>query len=279
MKNYSFVIPHKNTPDLLNRCLDSIPQRSDIEIIVVDDASDKGLIPHVNRDDVKVYYLKESKGAGRARNFGLRESTGKWVLFADCDDYYENGFLIELDNFIDSNYDIIYFDYKSNLHSAEKETKFQKQLKAMLQNEAKEKANFKHLINAPWNKMYRMEFVKSNQIRFEEIPIQNDAYFVHLAASLTDNISYINKQLYFYEIKENGISRKKRKKEDIELSITTAIKCDKLKAASGAWKCISIYWHKIDTYKKEYGILFVLKLYLRRIRSGLLWYALKIYLS
>ena len=32
---YSIIIPHKNIPDLLRRCLDSIPQRPDIQIIVV----------------------------------------------------------------------------------------------------------------------------------------------------------------------------------------------------------------------------------------------------
>lgn len=37
--NYSFIIPHHNSPDLLNRYLKSIPQREDIEIIVVDDNS------------------------------------------------------------------------------------------------------------------------------------------------------------------------------------------------------------------------------------------------
>lgn len=36
---YSIIIPHKNIPDLLRRCLDSIPQRPDIQIIVVDDNS------------------------------------------------------------------------------------------------------------------------------------------------------------------------------------------------------------------------------------------------
>lgn len=40
MINYSIIIPHKNIPDLLQRCLNSIPRRTDIQIIVVDDNSD-----------------------------------------------------------------------------------------------------------------------------------------------------------------------------------------------------------------------------------------------
>ena len=34
---YTFIIPHHNCPDLLDRCLSSIPQRDDIQIVVVDD--------------------------------------------------------------------------------------------------------------------------------------------------------------------------------------------------------------------------------------------------
>jgi len=40
MINYSIIIPHKNIPHLLVRCLDSIPQREDVQIIVADDNSD-----------------------------------------------------------------------------------------------------------------------------------------------------------------------------------------------------------------------------------------------
>ncbi|MDR2475404.1 MAG: glycosyltransferase family 2 protein, partial [Bacteroidales bacterium] len=37
--NYSIIIPHKDIPDLLRRCLDSIPYRNDLQIIIVDDNS------------------------------------------------------------------------------------------------------------------------------------------------------------------------------------------------------------------------------------------------
>ena len=37
--NFTFIIPHYNTPHLLLRCLNSIPSREDIQIIVIDDCS------------------------------------------------------------------------------------------------------------------------------------------------------------------------------------------------------------------------------------------------
>ena len=41
---YSIIIPHKNIPKLLQRCLDSIPERDDVQVIIVDDNSDPAIV-------------------------------------------------------------------------------------------------------------------------------------------------------------------------------------------------------------------------------------------
>src|SRR5574344_79438 len=97
MINFSIIIPHKNSPELLQRCLASIPQREDIQIIIVDDNSESSIVnfcsfPGTERKDTEIIYLKESKGAGYARNRGLSRAKGEWILFADADDYYTNEF-------------------------------------------------------------------------------------------------------------------------------------------------------------------------------------------
>ena len=111
-KNYSFIIPHRNSPKLLERCLNSIPQREDIEVIVIDDNSDVVCKPMIHRPDVTLIEIdaEHSKGAGRARNYGMANAKGKWLLFADCDDFYEKGFIDVLDKYKDSTFDIIFYD-------------------------------------------------------------------------------------------------------------------------------------------------------------------------
>ena len=81
--NYSVIIPHKNTPDLLQRCLASIPCREDIQIIIVDDNSDPEKVdfehfPGIGIENVQVILSKDGKGAGAARN------RGKVVVFCRC---------------------------------------------------------------------------------------------------------------------------------------------------------------------------------------------------
>ena len=74
---YTIIIPHKNSPKLLQRCLDSIPHRDDLHIIVVDDNSDPDIVdfklfPGLDRNDVDVIFTKEGKGAGYAEISVLR---------------------------------------------------------------------------------------------------------------------------------------------------------------------------------------------------------------
>lgn len=63
---YSIIIPHKNIPHLLQRCLDSIPQRKDVQIIIIDDDSSPEIVdfvhfPGQNRTDVEVVLQRRRK--------------------------------------------------------------------------------------------------------------------------------------------------------------------------------------------------------------------------
>ena len=75
---YSIVIPHYNSPNLLQRMLDSIPQREDIQVIVVDDCSTRQnveLLKQCHHSNLEIVYLPENKGAGYARNIGSIRSS------------------------------------------------------------------------------------------------------------------------------------------------------------------------------------------------------------
>ena len=91
MINFSIIIPHHNTPELLKACVDSIPIRDDLQIIIVDDNSDKSVVdfnnfPGVACKNLEVVLSQKGRGAGWARNEGLKYAQGKWILFADSDD-------------------------------------------------------------------------------------------------------------------------------------------------------------------------------------------------
>lgn len=219
MKNYSFIIPHRNSPDLLNRCLDSIPQREDIEIIVVDDNSDADKKPQVARPDVKLIYIdaEHTKGAGRARNYALKEAKGKWLVFADCDDFFVSGFLDILDQYKDQDLEVVYYNAKAaDTHTLEPMPQLLQRHNSYFERydggkDAEDLIRFR--IHSPWWKMVKRDFVEKYQIVFEEVPKGNDIFFTYQVGFFVRKMAVEREPLYVYTFNPNGISNGKKNKD------------------------------------------------------------------
>jgi len=89
MTTVSAVIPTFNRAQTLARALASVfaQSRPPDEVLVVDDRSTDGT-PAVVREfpQARLIALDRNGGAGRARNEGVRQATGKWIAFLDSDD-------------------------------------------------------------------------------------------------------------------------------------------------------------------------------------------------
>ena len=180
--NYTFIIPHHNCPDLLDRCLNSIPQRDDIQIIVIDDKSDEGKKPtERGRPEVEYIYIsnEESKGAGRARNVGMLSAKGKWLIFADADDYFTEN----LDSFLekyshDDDTDLVYL----NAHKVDQDgnsTPFE--ISFYIKNYQEKKVYSEQALQynmwSPWTRMVKRHLIEQYAIFFDAIPMGNDMMF------------------------------------------------------------------------------------------------------
>ena len=181
---YSFVIPHHNTPDLLQRLIDTIPQREDIEVIVVDDNSDEGKKTHVSRSDVKTIFIdkEHTKGPGRARNVGMDAATGKWLLFADADDLYKPGFIDVLDEYKDDDIEMLFFnidsaDSETLEHTGKNRSGYQQRLIAQYDGSKESSDNLLYFGYGPWRRMISREYIVKYGFRYEEICVTNDSFF------------------------------------------------------------------------------------------------------
>lgn len=93
----SIIIPAYNASGWVTRCLDSIPSRDDLEVVVIDDCSTDNTLAilheYNNRwGNYKVLHQETNRGPGEARQRGIEESCGERVYFADSDDwFYEEG--------------------------------------------------------------------------------------------------------------------------------------------------------------------------------------------
>ena len=106
MIKVSILIPMYNSELYIDRCILSIPNRKDIEVIVVDDNSkDKSLyVINKYKDiyNIRIYKNKDNIGVGLTRNRLLELSSGEYVFFLDSDDYlYTDSFNYIMDNVLD----------------------------------------------------------------------------------------------------------------------------------------------------------------------------------
>lgn len=202
---YNIIIPHKNTPKLLQRCLDSIPQRDDLHIVIVDDNSDPEKVdfehfPGLNRDDVEVFFTKEGKGAGYARNVGLDHADCEKILFSDSDDYFNYCLNDILDEYKDDDTDIIFFD-RLNVDSqyytySNKRDWYGNRFKEYEENPQQGEIKFRYEFDGPVCKLIRKSLIDKHNIRFEEVIIADDVYFSYMTGHYAENIKADKRAIY-----------------------------------------------------------------------------------
>ena len=216
MINFTVIIPHKNVPLLLERLINSIPIRNDLEIIVVDDGSDEDVVKLVNhkignRGDISIIFNKESQGAGYARNCAIPLAKGKWILFADSDDFFNESFGDFLSEYVDSDADAIYFNANSvdsdTLEPSSRVDHLHKFIDEYKRNREHGELILRYLFTEPWCKMVKQELIQVNNILFEESRIRNDVRFSYLVGYYAKKIIVDYRQLYCVTTRKNSLSR------------------------------------------------------------------------
>lgn len=209
----SIIIPHRNIPDLLQRCIDSIPEREEIQVIVVDDNSDSskvdfGRFPGNDRKNVETVFTKEGRGAGYARNVGLSRAKGEWLLFADSDDFFVEDFYPTVAGFFTGEADEVVFKARSvdsvTLEPTSRNENINKRIDQVLAGEHTLKDALLH-VQSPWCRLIKRDFVERHGIRFDEVMACNDAMFTTKVTCLASKIEVSPKELYVVTQREGSL--------------------------------------------------------------------------
>ena len=226
MVDVSIVLPVYNAEEYIEHCLDMITGQSleDIEIICVDDGSKDNslnIIKEYSRKDSRIKVIEESNaGGGAARNRGMMEATGKYILFLDCDDFFEPNMLEEAYVAAErDNAEIVV--YKSDQYNMDTQ-EYVYENWAMLEwalppyepfSYRQISTNiFKAFVGWAWDKLYLREFVIENKLQFQEQRTTNDALFVFSALVLARKISTVKKVLIHRRVDTGGSLSKTREK-------------------------------------------------------------------
>ncbi len=129
----SVVLPTYNVKDYIGQCVDSLINQTyeDIEILIVDDGSTDGtgdLCDALAKKDNRIrVFHKENGGTHTARNLGIREAKGQYIMFLDPDDWLDLDTFEQLTARIKENdLDVVRFGYVREFpdHTARKDNTF-----------------------------------------------------------------------------------------------------------------------------------------------------------
>ena len=214
----SIIVPVYNSEKYVAKSIESLIKQTlkDIQIILVDDGSkdNSGAIcdEYATKDERVMVIHKENAGQAKARNSGLDIAQGKYIMFLDADDMYEpdtceNMYNVAEENqadYVSANYIMIdENDVKRPKPAFDTEKYGEFELK--LSDYTK---SFFVMNSTPWNKIYNLQFLNENKIRFDVNPPSEDDYFTTLCYMKAQKGYYTNKVIYDYRYNPNSTSNK-----------------------------------------------------------------------
>ncbi|MGW0879624.1 bifunctional glycosyltransferase/CDP-glycerol:glycerophosphate glycerophosphotransferase [Streptomyces sp. NPDC002671] len=178
MPRFSVIVPAYKVQAYLSECLDSVLSQSytDLELIAVDDRSPDScgalIDEYAARDTrVKPVHLPENRGLGEARNAGMAEATGDYLVFLDSDDTLTPDALHAIAGRIKETGepDVLVYDFARTFWNGEE---VHNQVAAPLTQQGpapfrlEDRPALLRVLMVAWNKACRREFVEAMGLRF-----------------------------------------------------------------------------------------------------------------
>lgn len=259
----SVIVPVYNAEKTIAVCLDSILGQTyrDLEVLLIDDGSVDGSAAicneYASRDNRVTVFLQPNGGVSSARNKGIEHSKGEYILFVDSDDYLEPDCLSTLLDEVPA--DLTYMS--SNVHYGTGDiTSFHLRASYLTDKDEIEK-EIMHLKENPqyyvyfgytWNKLFRSDIIKQNNIRFiERLSFYEDDAFTLEYFRYVKTLKTLPDCLYNYVVSDTGLTAANNSCEEYEKLIDTNLKN-------------LFYLNNRDLHKYELGRLF--SFYLQAIR-------------
>ena len=211
-KKISVIVPIYNQKNYLAQCLDSIIGQTykNLEIILVNDGStdESSLIcDNYSKLDSRIKVFKQrNKGVSSARNLGITNVTGEYLVFIDPDDYIDKDYISYLSNLMSTNKncELIVCGY---LDVDEHGKEINKGHNSFQYNIFNSREYLKCLFRGEilgyqgylWNKIFDVKLIKNHNLKFKENIFYNeDRLFLCTYLLCCDYVYFSNKPFYFY---------------------------------------------------------------------------------
>lgn len=232
MKEISIIVPVYNVEKYLKQCLDSIYELnlSNKEIILVNDGSTDSSLEILKKYKEKYFretilISQENKGLSEARNVGIKNSSGEYILFIDSDDYINSsslekflkeGLRYKVDILMGNSSDVYGKEIKKDFYPEELKNLGTKLGIFFLEEKIKKKSFYMGVCR----NLYRKDFLLTNKLFFERGILHEDNLFTPIAFYLAEKVRYSPEYFYFYRQTNNtSITKSKNKKRYTDLLV------------------------------------------------------------
>lgn len=213
----SIIVPVFNSEKYLSKCIESITNQTlkDIEIILINDGSkDNSLLicnKYATKDNRIKVLDKQNGGVSSARNLGIENTKGEYIVFVDADDFIHMDMCRLLyDTLMENNVDLVACGYYEQYLNKKvyKMPRIDKGLhltKDLMINIIDDGTLTGFLLGSVWAMLYKKNIIMENYLRFnKEINCNEDGLF-NLDYVLNSNslFSIQDRALYYYRLNEN----------------------------------------------------------------------------
>ncbi len=210
----SVIIPVYNVEKYIAKCISSL-QRQDyenFEIIVVDDGSpdrSANIIDEMSVKDSRIRVIHKSNGGvSSARNVGIENSNGEYLMFVDGDDWVEKNYISEFVRFIKFSSNDIVMNYNYITDNGLPRCYENGASNILTRDQAAQCIYNGRIFVAVWNKLYKRSFLYNHSIRFrEDIWFGEGMLFNIECLAHINNVGVMNKTLYHQEANANSAMR------------------------------------------------------------------------
>ena len=222
----SVILPVYNEELYLQRCLDSICGQTleEIEIICVDDGSTDHslniLYDYAKRDERVKVLAQKNCYAGAARNYGMKNAEGKYLLFLDSDDFFELDMLEKLyEKAEDRRLHIVMCRYDSYdnytnrsvpLNFSNRDCFLPIGKECFSGKELKDAGIFQVTAGWAWDKLFNRKFVQECGYTFSEFRSSEDGFFVYMLMARAERIGILPERMVHHRVNNtNSLSNTK----------------------------------------------------------------------
>ncbi len=213
-KDFSIIVPvWRGAIKFLPKLFESIPEKEGIEIIVVDNSKEP-----VRREEIKsdreIVFLHSApeRHAGGSRNDGMAIAKGKWLLFADSDDFYMHDAFEIYYSMIDSDAEIVYTGmggvYEDTGEHSDRGDVYAKMVHDYLDGDISE-MKLRLQFSSPCCKMVSHDLVNRYNLRYDEVIACNDMYFSLLTGYYAKSIKAVDRVTYIATVNRGSLTRRK----------------------------------------------------------------------